>query len=70
MDKYLVHEILPAEGNPRNGEGSFLRAPDGDILFAYGRFTGGTGDDEACDIAMIRSHDGVVFGEPEIIAQG
>ena len=69
MDKYLVHEILPAEGNPRNGEGSFLRAPDGDILFAYGRFTGGTGDDEACDIAMIRSHDGVVFGEPEIIAR-
>lgn len=70
MEKYLVHEILPTDGNPRNGEGSFLRAPDGDILFAYGRFTGGAGDDEACDIAMIRTSDGgVSFGEPEIIAR-
>ena len=70
MDKFLIHEILPTPDNPRNGEGSFLRAPDGDILFAYGRFTGGAGDDHACDIAMIRSKDnGLTFGEPEIIAR-
>ena len=65
MDKYLIHEILPSPGNPRNSEGSFLRAPGGDILFAYSRFTGGAGDDESCDIALIRSSDnGMTFGEP------
>lgn len=70
MDKYLIHEILPSPGNPRNSEGSFLRAPNGDILFAYSRFTGGAGDDESCDIALIRSSDnGMTFGEPVIIAR-
>lgn len=70
MDKYLIHEILPSANNPRNSEGSFLAAPNGDILFAYGRFTGGAGDDDPSDIAMIRSADGgKSFGEPEIIAK-
>ena len=70
MENYLIHEILPSDGNQRSGEGAFLRAANGDILFAYGRFTGGTDDDQACDIAMIRSEDnGLTFGDPVIIAR-
>ena len=54
----LLHELPPKENNPRNSEGSFLRAPDGSILFAYSRFTGSSGDDHCpCDIALIRSFD-------------
>lgn len=70
MDNYLIHEILPSEHNPRNSEGSFLAAPNGDILFAYTRFTGGAGDDDASDIVLIRSTDGGrSFGAPELVAK-
>ncbi len=71
MDPYLIHQICPSEGNPRNSEGAFLRAPNGEILFAYSRYTGSSAsDDAACDIALIRSTDnGRTFSEPEIIAR-
>lgn len=58
MKTRLVHEIPPKEGNPRNSEGSFLRAPNGDILFAYSAYTGKHWQDhEPCRIVMIRSTD-------------
>lgn len=71
MKKKLVLEILPTKGNARNTEGAFLRAPNGDILFAYSRYnTGGGCDDSPCDIAMIRSSDeGETWSEPLIVAE-
>ena len=67
----LVLNLGPTENNARNGEGSFLRAPDGSILFAYSRFNTENWRDEAkCDIALIRSYDeGNTWSFPEIIAR-
>ncbi|MEE1137340.1 MAG: sialidase family protein [Acutalibacteraceae bacterium] len=46
------------EGNPRNGEGTFLRLKDNSILFVYSRFTGNDWHDEcAADIAAFTSYD-------------
>lgn len=57
-NKRLVYEITPSKGNPRNSEGSFLRAKNGDILFAYSRYNGSSDHDNAsCDIALLRSTD-------------
>ena len=54
----LVHILAPTEDNPRNSEGAFLRAANGDILFAYSRYTGTSYNDHAsCDIALLRSSD-------------
>lgn len=56
--KRLVHSLSPAPGNPRNSEGSFIRAKNGDILFAYSRYNGISDSDNAsCDIALLRSSD-------------
>lgn len=71
MNVKLVCDIAPKAGNPRNSEGSFLRAPNGEILFAYSAYTGGRGHDhDACDIRMIRSADEGEHWteEPETIA--
>lgn len=64
-------DLGPSENNPRNSEGAFLRAPDGAILFAYSRYTGGDWNDHcSCDIALIKSYDeGETWSEPEIIAK-
>lgn len=71
MEKRLVLNIDPTEQNGRNSEGSFLRAPDGDILFAYSRYNSAQGDDHApCDIYMMRSSDeGETWGSPVCIAK-
>lgn len=71
MDKKLVLEILPAKDNGRNTEGAFIRARNGDILFAYSRYnTGGGFDDSPCDIAMIRTSDeGETWSDPVLIAE-
>ena len=54
----LVVNMDPKPGNARNSEGSFIRMPDGGILFAYSRYSSDTvGDDDSCDIAVIRSFD-------------
>jgi len=65
-----LHELPPSANNPRNSEGAFIRAKNGEILFAYSRYTGDSNHDHAaCDIAMIRSSDeGESWSEPEIIA--
>ena len=70
MSVRLVHELPPSDNNPRNSEGAFIRARNGDILFAYSRYTGDSVHDHAaCDIAVIRSSDeGESWGEPQIIA--
>ena len=70
MNVKLLREIPPSENNPRNSEGAFIRAKNGDILFAYSRYIGVSNHDHAtCDIAMIRSSDeGESWSEPEIIA--
>ena len=70
MNVKLLHQLPPSENNPRNSEGSFIRGKQGEILFAYSRYTGDNwGDDCACDIALISSFDeGRTWSEPRIIA--
>lgn len=70
MKVRLLHEIIPSQNNPRNSEGAFIRAKNGDILFAYSRYTGTSNHDHAsCDIAMIRSSDeGESWSDPKVIA--
>lgn len=67
----LVWDKRPSAGNGRNSEGSFIRTPDGGIMFAYSRYTSDTaGDHDACDIAAIRSYDeGETWTEPEVIVE-
>jgi len=67
----LVWDKIPTSENGRNSEGSFIRQPDGGILFAYSRYSSNDYDDGAsCDIAVIRSFDeGETWSEPEIIAR-
>ena len=71
MKTRLVLNLLPAENNPRNSEGAFLRAANGDILFAYSRYHGNSYHDHAtCDIALTISHDeGESWSDSRIIAR-
>ncbi len=39
--------LAPGPDNPRNSEGSFVQLKDGRILFAYSRFSGSKGSDDA-----------------------
>ena len=70
MNVKEVCAISPKGENSRNSEGSFLRAPNGDILFAYSRYhTTNSHDHAPCDIYMIRSSDeGESWTEPVCIA--
>jgi Neuraminidase (sialidase) len=54
----IIPLLPPGPGNPRNTEGSFVTLRDGRILFAYTRFTGGTGDHDAASIVGRYSSDG------------
>ncbi len=49
--------IEPSEENPRNSEGDIIELKDGHLCLIYTRFTGGSGDDAAADLAMRTSHD-------------
>lgn len=55
--------------NPRNGEGTFIRLNNGDILFAYSRFSGKSCDDhDPSDIAgFISTDEGETWSEPKIL---
>lgn len=59
--KKIGREVLflkAVEGNPRNGEGAFIRLKNGAILYAYTRFTGSDWDDDCeADIAVLTSFD-------------
>jgi len=67
----LVWDKTPTKENGRNSEGSFIRIPDGSIMFAYSCYASETSeDDDCCDIAVIRSYDeGETWTEPEIIVE-
>ena len=59
VSRNIVCKILRGEDNPRNSEGDFARLKNGDILFAYSRYTGDDAEDDcACDIAGMLSTDG------------
>lgn len=68
--QYTANEIGTSSQNRRNSEGAFAES-DGRIVYAYSRFSGERGDDEACsDIAAIySSDDGESWSEPVIIVR-
>ena len=62
--------IEPGEGNPRNSEGDIIELNDGRLCLIYTRFTGGTGDHAAADLAMrISGDEGKSWSEDVIIMQ-
>ena len=70
--KKIGREVLflkAQDGNPRNGEGTFLRLKNGAILFVYSKFSGNDWNDEcAADIASFTSYDeGETWVEGRII---
>ena len=53
-----VNMICTSEGNPRNGEGSFIRLRNGSVAFAFTEFRDTSREDEAnADISVIYSND-------------
>ena len=67
----LVWDKMPCADNGRNSEGSFIRLPDGAILFAYSRYNSDDYEDGGnCDIAAIYSYDeGETWSQPKIIVR-
>ncbi|MBQ2963379.1 MAG: exo-alpha-sialidase [Clostridia bacterium] len=75
--KKIGREVLfisSGEGNPRNGEGSFIRLKSGVIMFGYTSFFGDSHDDDAtaricavfsADEGETWSHSRVLFEKPE-----
>jgi sialidase-1 len=60
--------IEPGPGNPRNSEGDIIELEDGRLCLIYSRFTGGSGDDAAADLAMRISQDeGRTWSEDKIV---
>jgi hypothetical protein len=57
-DVQFIDLLPPGPGNPRNTEGSFVRLGNGDLLFAYTKFTGGGADHDAAHIAARVSRNG------------
>jgi len=55
MESLLV--IEPSKDNPRNSEGDIIELKDGRLCLIYTRFTGGSGDHAAADLAMRTSDD-------------
>ena len=60
-----------SDGNPRNGEGSFIRLENGDILHVYSRYVGNDYHDDciASLAGIISKDDGESFGEPFTIVE-
>ena len=56
MEPLLV--IEPSKENPRNSEGDIIELKDGRLCLIYTRFTGGSGDHAAADLARRTSDDG------------
>lgn len=71
LESRLVLDLNHKPGNPRNSEGSFIRADDGTILFAYSQYYGTNGDDhQPSNIALVRSKDeGETWSDCQIIEQ-
>jgi hypothetical protein len=70
----VIPLLPPGPGNPRNTEGSFVTLRDGRVLFAYTRFTGGTGDhDSAAIVGRYSSNGGRTWtdrDEPLVAGEG
>lgn len=58
-----------SEGNPRNGEGAFMRLKDGTIMFGYTEFIGDDWEDDAvARISYVISVDeGVTWSESKVL---
>lgn len=68
METLLVVE--PGKDNPRNSEGDIIELKDGRLCLIYTRFTGGSGDHAAADLAMrISSDGGKNWSEDSIVVQ-
>ncbi|OHB65822.1 MAG: hypothetical protein A2Y77_12890 [Planctomycetes bacterium RBG_13_62_9] len=66
MQPLLVLE--PSKDNPRNSEGDIIELKDGRLCLIYTRFTGGSGDHAAADLALRTSQDGGrTWGEDKIV---
>ncbi len=62
--------LEPSQENPRNSEGDIIELKDGRLCLIYTRFTGGSGDDAAADLALRTSRDGGVnWSEDEIVVR-
>jgi sialidase-1 len=55
--KEMVLRLEPTLTNPRNSEGDFIQLLDGNILFIYTHFTGGSGDHSQAFLAGRSSQD-------------
>lgn len=72
--KKIGKEVLfleTGEGNPRNGEGAFIRRKDGSILFGYTEYIGTSWDDHAdARLSYVISHDeGETWGEKGVLLE-
>ncbi|MBN2595013.1 MAG: exo-alpha-sialidase [Sedimentisphaerales bacterium] len=66
METVLV--IEPGEENPRNSEGDIIELKDGRLCLIYTRFTGGSGDHAAADLAMrISGNEGKSWSNDRIV---
>jgi hypothetical protein len=65
----VVLELPPGGNNPRNSEGDFVTLNDGRILFAYSRFTGDVGHDDAPSdvVALTSSNGGERWGNETVV---
>ena len=62
--------IEPNKENPRNSEGDIIELKDGRLCLIYTRFTGGSGDHAAADLAMRTSgDDGRNWSDDRIVVQ-
>jgi hypothetical protein len=58
LDAEPLLVIEPSKENPRNSEGDIIELKDGRLCLIYTRFTGGSGDHAAADLAKRISDDG------------
>ncbi len=62
--------LEPSPENPRNSEGDIIELKDGRLCLVYTRFTGGSGDDAAADLALRTSRDrGASWSDDEIVVR-
>ena len=69
-EKETLLVIEPGKENPRNSEGDIIELKDGRLCLIYTRFTGGSGDHAAADLAMrISDDDGISWSDDKIVVQ-
>nr|MBQ4318379.1 exo-alpha-sialidase [Clostridia bacterium] len=72
--KKIGREVLflgTGEGNPRNGEGTFIRLKNGQIMFAYTEYYGSDWADHAIAhlCACTSGDEGESWSEPRVIVE-